>query len=85
MEDEITLSPNPGKEGTVHTLKIFFKQHPGDVSIDLKNMNGATILSRDFENVKDQVELSLPAMARGLYLIKVQGQRNYTVMKYLVQ
>ncbi len=47
-EEEITLAPNPGKEGTAQALKIFFKQHPGDVSIDLKNMNGATILSRDF-------------------------------------
>lgn len=40
-------------------LTIHFKKDPADVSIHLKNMYGATILSRDFSNVEDQIQLTL--------------------------
>jgi hypothetical protein len=85
LENDITLSPNPASEGMSNTLKIHFNQEPGDVSIHLKNMNGATILSRDFKNVKDKIEITLPPMARGLYLVRVQGQQEFKVIKYLIQ
>jgi hypothetical protein len=83
FEKEITLSPNPAKHGT-HTLTISFDKEPGDVKVHLHDMNGVTILTNEFKGVTKQIEVPLPSMARGMYIVKIQGQQRSSVKKYLV-
>lgn len=84
VEEDVRLSPNPASEGT-HALMLTFDQNPGDIVVYLHHGNGAVILSREIKDAEQQVEMALPGLARGLYLLKVQHARQFTVKKYVVR
>lgn len=84
-EGGMVLHPNPGSGNTIR-ITLTFDNNPGRLNISLKNSNGADILSRMFDTVKDNaVEIELPALAPGLYLIKARGERRSYATKYLVK
>jgi hypothetical protein len=84
FEKGITLSPNPAKQDA-HTLTISFEKEPGDVKVHLHDINGVTILTHEYKDVKKQIEVLLPSMARGMYIVKIQGQQKSSIKKYLVE
>jgi hypothetical protein len=84
LEDVITLSPNPAEQGD-RVLTIHFNQDAGDVSIDLKDISGAVIFRDEFKGVKMELDIPLPPMAKGLYLVNVAGSKRTSIKKYLVK
>jgi hypothetical protein len=79
------LYPNPGKTGAVQTLTLDFEKEPGSVSMNLRNMNGAEVLGRYFQEVKNRsVTVELPNLPNGLYLIRVKSEQGSWVRKYLI-
>jgi endoglucanase len=85
LENELTLSPNPGTEGSANVLTIHFVKDAGDIDVHLMNTNGSEALSQHFQQVKHQVEVPLPALSKGVYLVRVTGVRKFAVKKYLVK
>jgi len=85
LQQSAMLSPNPGAAGTEHTMTITFTKDAGDISLHLKNMNGADIMSNQYKDVKKQLEVQMPSLAKGLYLVKIKGSSGTMVKKYLVK
>lgn len=84
LEEDLTLSPNPAKEGD-HTLTLNFDRAPGDIAVNLRSINGTSIFSKDISNAQQQVQIPLPALAKGMYLVKVKGAKQFVVKKYLIE
>jgi chitinase len=81
----MTLHPNPGTGGPTR-VTLTFDSDPGRVNISMKNSSGADVVNKNFNSVKgNSVEIELPAMAQGLYLIRARGERRVYITKYLVK
>jgi hypothetical protein len=85
IENELTLSPNPGMEGSANVLTIHFVKDAGDIDVHLMNTNGSSAVSQHFQNVKHHVEVPIPALSKGVYFVRVTGARKFAVKKYLVK
>jgi hypothetical protein len=83
VEKDIVLSPNPGT--SLGILTIHFSEDAGDININLKDVNGASVLTSDYADVKRELSISLPALPKGMYLLGVQGKNNFAVKKYLIK
>jgi hypothetical protein len=80
--DGVTLSPNPG-EG--YKLTLNFDQDAGDILVRLNGMNGDNILHQEFKNVKRRLDVAVPALAKGVYLVTVRSMNRLAVKKYMVR
>ena len=76
----ISVSPNPSKGGII-TLKI--AGNNGNVKVALLNTTGQ-VLSRFTVN-KDKNDLLLPALASGVYYLKITGDNISTVQKIVIE
>jgi glucosylceramidase len=85
LQQSVLLSPNPGMAGTEHTMTITFAKDAGDISLHLKNMNGADVMSNQYKDVKKQLDVQMPSLAKGMYLIKIKANAGTMVKKYLVK
>ncbi len=62
--DEITLYPNPVAEN----IQILFKNgSPGNVKIDIYNMDGKRLLSYPLKNIESNYRINLSNLERGVY------------------
>jgi glucosylceramidase len=82
---DLLLSPNPSAAGVEHTLSLTFNKEPGDINVQLKDINGGDIFGSNYKNVKHQLDIQLPALAKGMYVVKVKGQKNSSVKKYVIK
>jgi hypothetical protein len=93
MEDEGTeifletegmlISPNPLSD--THTLTLTFDTKPGDVDVHLIQTNGLQVQSRHYENVEHTLDVNVPAMPQGLYVVKVKNSQKTWVKKVLIK
>jgi hypothetical protein len=84
-EGGMVLHPNPGSGNTTR-ITLTFDNDPGRINISMKNSNGSNIITRQIDSVKNNaVEIELPNLAPGLYLIRARGERRSYITKYLVQ
>jgi glucosylceramidase len=79
------LSPNPVSAGTEQILSITFASDAGDISVQLKDVNGSDVLTNQYRGVKRQLDVPLPALAKGMYLVRVKGKHHSEVEKYIVK
>jgi hypothetical protein len=85
IENEMTISPNPAAEGSANVLSIHFVKDAGDIDVHFMHANGSGVFSNHYQNVKHQVDVPLPALSKGVYLVRVTGSRKFAVKKYLVK
>ena len=84
-EAGITLYPNPGESSRGSRVTLAFDEVPGDVSITVMNAAGVSIMQGSYTNVQRELAVDLPAAARGLLLIRVQGQTRTWLERYIVK
>ncbi|WP_245970527.1 carbohydrate-binding protein [Pseudochryseolinea flava] len=84
IEHDLTLSPNPAKEGA-RSLTLNFDRAPGDIVVDFRAINGTSLFSQEVSNAAQQVQIGLPPLAKGMYLVKVKGLKQFVVKKYLIE
>jgi len=84
-ENHLILSPNPSIAGMEHTLNLNFEKDAGDINFQLMDFNGSGILNNDYRDVKKQLGVQLPALAKGLYLVRVVTNQNAMVKKYMIK
>jgi glucosylceramidase len=85
FEQSMLLSPNPASAGVEQTLSISFTKDAGNISVQLKDINGADIFSNQYQNVRQQLDIPLPSMAKGMYLVRVKGSSHSEVKKYMIK
>jgi GH18 family chitinase len=83
-ENEILVSPNPGASGRPNTVTIIFASDPGNVKIQLQSTSGISVMNSSHENVKRTLNVEIPALPNGLYILRVQGPKKNLTAKYMV-
>ncbi len=83
----ISVFPNPVVNGTA---KLSFTDQPaGKYQVQLLDLNGKTVMAKEvvIANKSQVVDLSLPDVAKGSYLVRVTNETSdiYTVTKIVVQ
>jgi len=79
------VSPNPGVSGKPHTITITFNGDAGNVNVSLHNMSGMNIMNSTHDNVKRTLNVDVPALSSGLYIMKVQRADKVLTTKYMVE
>lgn len=84
-EDGMSMYPNPGKANG-ESFNLIFSTDPGALNIEVKDINGRRIVARRGERpLKNVVKIETPMLSPGMYMIRVQGERNTWLRKYLIQ
>jgi GH18 family chitinase/chitodextrinase len=82
----LSFYPNPGESGKSRTVTLVFDKAPGEVRIQLRTLNGTEAFTQHLGNIKStSVQVELPALSQGLYLMRVQGEKSSWLKKYLVK
>jgi len=81
----ITLYPNPGESSRGSRVTLSFDEAPGDVELTVMNAAGAPIMKGSYNQVAHELTVEMPANARGLLLIRVQGQGRTWLERYIVK
>jgi len=81
LESSFTVYPNPA------TNKISIENHnnlQGETTICIFNMNGALLQQEKFQS-QTLIEMDVSAMAKGIYLLKIQTKAGFETKKLVVQ
>lgn len=81
----VELSPNPADASVEQMLSLTFNKDAGDINVQLKDINGADILNNQYQGVKQKLQIQLPALAKGMYLVKVRGREHAAVKKLMIK
>jgi hypothetical protein len=84
-EEGLSVSPNPGVSGRPHTVTLSFAKDAGSVKVNLISMNGANVMTSSHNNVKRSLNVEMPALPNGLYIIKIQSVKQSWTKKYMLE
>jgi hypothetical protein len=85
VENDVTLSPNPANGEGSHKLTLNFDRDAGDILVHLNAMDGKDILQQEFRNVKRQLDMTVPALPKGVYLVGIKSVNKFSVKKYFIR
>jgi hypothetical protein len=88
MEEEadgLDVFPTLGTSNNAHTVKMVFNENPGSVQVNIHNVNGLQIDDQFYKNNKRTIDLKVPSLPEGLYIIKVKGENKTWMKKYFVR
>jgi hypothetical protein len=81
----LSVYPNPNRSNTVHVVTLTFEKTPAHVHVHLQNTNGTEVFRDEYNNVRsNSVNVKMPALPQGLYIMRVQTENGFWVTKYLV-
>lgn len=81
----VTLYPNPGESSRSTQVTLVFDAPPGDVTLTVMNAAGAPLIQTRHSQVQRELTVTLPQAARGLLLIRVQGDRQTWLERYIIK
>jgi chitinase len=84
-DGELLIAPNPGVGGTSHILTLTFAEDVGNAKVQLMSMNGASIVRSEHVQVKRILQVEVPALSSGFYIVRVQGANRTMSAKYMVE
>jgi GH18 family chitinase/chitodextrinase len=79
----VSVWPNPVSSGS--TISLQFDAAPGDVHVHLLELQGATVSSHSFSGVQTHVDVTIPDVKPGMYVIKVSGEKRVWMRKLLIK
>lgn len=80
----LDIFPNPN-DGSF-TLDLSLNHLSRYVGLEVLNMSGSILISKNFENIKEkQFNLNFPTIPPGSYLLKVQTDQQIFTRKFIVQ
>ncbi|HEY9046940.1 MAG TPA: Ig-like domain-containing protein [Ohtaekwangia sp.] len=84
--DGMVAYPNPGVSSKEQIISITFAMAPGTVAVQLKDMHGNNVYGSQYTTGKEKsLQVTVPALAQGLYILHVRGDKKSWSRKYLVK
>jgi len=80
----LNLYPNPQKSGN-RNLALTFEKDPGYVRVRLRDVNGAEVFGKQYNVSSRSLNVELPDLPQGLYMIRIQGEKQSWTRKYLIK
>lgn len=82
--DGVSVAPNPASHSAAY-FTLNFNNEPRRIHVQMKDLNGKDIVSRDFIDAKSKsVRVETPVLTPGMYLIRIQHNGILSVKKYIV-
>jgi hypothetical protein len=78
------LYPNQGKSGVATTAKLEVGENVNKVRVRIDGTNGVNYSTQEFINPSGTVEVHIPALPSGMYIIKEQTLNKTKETKFLV-
>jgi hypothetical protein len=82
--NNVTLFPNPGASDKEHELVLIFDKPAGAVALQMINTKGSTIMLHNYRDVKTKLNVAVPALPAGLYLMRIHGDHGTWIEKYVL-
>ncbi|MEM8583577.1 MAG: T9SS type A sorting domain-containing protein [Bacteroidota bacterium] len=79
---ELLVFPNPASDQLTVETSAFIGQTG---TLQLSDINGRTVLMRDMDQLNGRLELNLPALARGTYMLRLTSEQAIRVIKLQIQ
>jgi hypothetical protein len=76
------VSPNPVRGATA---TLFFDKKAGDVDVHFIQINGLEVSQERYLQVEKKLEVNVPRVQPGLYIIKVRGKNNTWAKKLVIE
>lgn len=84
LAQHVNIFPNPNKGNFSLELELDYLSRY--VGVEVLNMSGSILISKNFENVKEkQLTLNLPTISPGTYLLKIRTDQEILTRKFVVQ
>jgi chitinase len=83
--DGIVIYPNPGASNKQQTVTFTFGAGAGDVTVQLKTADGNNLYSRQYPDIGKNLNVELPALPPGLYLLRIEGEQRTWVRRYIIK
>jgi len=84
-ESGLTIFPNPAIIGN-QSVTFGFDKNPNKVLIHLQNLDGSTISSYQYSDIKEnKLTILLPLLSHGVYLFHVRIDDEFRVRKYIIK
>jgi hypothetical protein len=77
--------PMPGVSGKDQTLTFTFEKNPDEVKVLINDMNGSEVINKKYTDVNNSIEVSMPALPKGFYIINVHNGKKIVTKKYIVR
>lgn len=82
---DLTISPNPSSRGN-RSLTVNFANEQRVTDMVILDINGRPMLKKDFTDAKlKQIQVELPAMTAGLYVIKIKTFEKTWIKKVVIE
>jgi hypothetical protein len=84
--DGLGMYPNPGKRSESQNVTLTFEKTPDHVRVNLQDINGVEAYNNQYSNLKtNTVNVKMPSLPQGLYIMRVQTENNFWIRKYLIK
>lgn len=82
----LVLHPNPGVAGAVQHVMLTFESNPQKLAVSVSDINGYTVFTQGYDAVSgSSLQVSLPGLPPGIYVVRVQGNASSWSKKYVVK
>ncbi len=82
---DLSIYPSLGETGKEQEVTFEFEKNAGHVNVQILNTNGTTIQTTTHNNVKTKLNMMMPPLPDGLFLINVKGERKNWTRKYFIK
>jgi len=82
----LVLHPNPGVSGSAQNIMLTFETNQKKLAVSVCDINGYSVFTQRFDAVSGtDLQVSLPGLLPGVYVVRVQGDTKTWSKKYLVK
>jgi len=82
----LVLHPNPGASGAAQNITLTFETGQQKLAVSVSDMSGYKVFTQRYDAVPgNAVQVSLPGLPPGIYIVRVQGDGKTWSKKYLVK
>ena len=82
----LVLHPNPGVSGAAQNIMLTFETDQQKLAVSVSDMSGYKVFTQRYDSVSgNALQISLPGLSPGIYMVRVQGDNKTWSKKYLVK
>jgi chitinase len=83
--ESVAVYPNPGVTGRTATVTFGIGTSPSIATVEVKTLEGVGVYSQQYTLTGTTLDVEIPALPAGLYLIRLQHGAKSTTQRYLVK
>jgi len=82
----LVLHPNPGVSGAAQNIMLTFETGQQKLAVSISDMSGYKVFTQRYDAIAgNALQVSLPGLPPGIYIVRVQGDNKTWSKKYLVK